>query len=442
MSEATKRILFLGDHPLIPSGVGLQSKYLIEGLLGTGKYEFFCFGGAIKHPDYRMQRAFPEKYGDRWKIQPVDGHGTKEKLRNAIVDFKPDAIIMVTDPRFFTWVWEMEDEIRRVCPLLYWHVWDNDPLPEFNVPLYESTDYVAALSLKTYGLLQGLKHPVDRFSYIPHSLPEKTFRIVDEADVTEFKLKNFGPHGKRPFIVFWNNRNARRKMTGDVIACFSKFLDKVGFDEAALMMHTDPSDPEGQDLVSVAKKFGIDKRLIVSDSKTGADELNMFYNACDCTINVASAEGFGLSTLESLYAGTPIVVHMTGGLQFQIGPWWDGLDRFDDQEKLTKIAKDARSKGVVFWGEPIFPSSRSCTGSQQVPYIYDDRVSHDDVVSALMKMYKMTRTERRSLGVRAREWVLDKFSMKKMVSSWDDVIVSQIDKYRSSGRRSYRIATL
>ena len=36
-------------------------------------------------------------------------------------------------------------------------------------------------------------------------------------------------------------------------------------------------------------------------------------------MNMASNEGFGLGTCESLMAGTPIIVNVTGGLQDQCG---------------------------------------------------------------------------------------------------------------------------
>ncbi len=49
-------------------------------------------------------------------------------------------------------------------------------------------------------------------------------------------------------IFFWNNRNARRKQSGTVIWWFSEFLDVVGRDNACLIMHTEPKDPNGQDL--------------------------------------------------------------------------------------------------------------------------------------------------------------------------------------------------
>lgn len=438
-----KKILFISDHPLIPSGVGTQAKYLIEGLLETQKYKFVCIGGALKHPDYRIQKVETEKYGDDWTIIPVNGYGDKDFLRRMLMHEKPDACLIFTDPRFFTWLWDMEDELRSVCPLLYWHVWDNDPAPQFNRVFYDSTDFISALSLKTYGLLQELGYDKNKFNYIPHALPDELFKPLPEEENEKFKQSTFGPHKDKKFILFWNNRNARRKQTGDVVASFAKFADKVGRDNVALMMHTSVHDPEGQDIIAVAKRFGVDKQLIISENRVEPAQLNSFYNVVDCTINVASNEGFGLGTLESLYAGTPIIVHMTGGLQYQIGDWWEDLTDFSDQDKLTKIAKKKWTSSVGKWfGVPVFSGSRSCTGSQQIPYIYDDKVHHDDVVNALLKLYKMGRASRRELGANGREWACKNFSQKEVISSWDNVIANQINIYNNSEKINIRLTVL
>ena len=52
---------------------------------------------------------------------------------------------------------------------------------------------------------------------------------------------------------------------------------------------------------------------------TFSKELNYLYNMADISANIASNEGFGLGTAESVMAGTPIVVNVTGGLQDQCG---------------------------------------------------------------------------------------------------------------------------
>mgnify|MGYP003679062075 FL=1 len=67
------KILTLSDHPMSPSGVGTQTKYMIEAMLKTGKYQFISLGGAMKHQNYDVMNV--EEYKDDWLIRPVDGYG-------------------------------------------------------------------------------------------------------------------------------------------------------------------------------------------------------------------------------------------------------------------------------------------------------------------------------------------------------------------------------
>lgn len=426
-----RKILWLSDHPLIPSGVGVQARYTIEQLLKSGSYRFICLGGAIKHPDYNPQMVSPDVFGEgNWVIHPVDGHGNKEQLRRFLAQERPDALVLFTDPRFFYWVWEMEDEIRAVCPIIYWHVWDNDPLPDFNSPIYEATDYIIPLSLKTYGILQGLNYPSDRFSYVPHAEPADVFRPLSQEEILEARVKHYGPYADRDFIVMWNNRNARRKMTGDVMESFAIFADRIGHSHTALLMHTAANDPEGQDIRALARQLGIEDILLLSEGRVPSEQLNVMYNCADCVINISSNEGFGLGTLEAIYAGVPIVVNMTGGLQFQIGDWWCDQTDFSDQQHLTSLAR-SRKNSHRWWGVPVYPAARNLVGSQQVPYIYDDRVNNRHVADALDKVYKMGRGRRRVLGLEAREWAMQHFGMDALRDGWIRAIEAAISRHAS-----------
>lgn len=442
MSEPTtqkKKILTISDHPLIPSGVGLQTRYVIETLLKTGKYKVTSWGAAIKHPDYRVQRVFPELYGDDWNIHPIDGYGDRDRMRAAIFAEKPDVLLIVTDPRFYTWLFEMADEIKQNMPIVYWHVWDNDPTPEYNDAYYETVDYMVPLSMKTLGLVQDLEKLglyKGRYKYVPHAIPPDQFKPVAEPVVMKFRQDRLGPHWNKKFIVFWNNRNARRKMSGDVVDIFAKFAKRVGQENVALFLQTQTRDPEGQDLIAVAQKFKIDQNLILSENRVPTEDLNMFYNVADVTLNIANNEGFGLGTLESMMCGTPIVVHMTGGLQFQIGDWWEGRKDFTDQDEMTAVAKKRwqRKEGKWF-GVPVFPVSRSCTGSQPIPYIYDDRVAHEDVVKALENLYSMGRPARKELGLQAREWAMKNFNWENLAQAWPEIIDEAIANHKKPGLR-------
>ena len=140
MSDKIK-VLVLSDHPFAPSGVGTQTKYIIEALLETGRYKFVCFGGAIKHENYTPQKVDP--WGEDWIIHPVDGYGNQQMLRSALQVEKPDILWFMTDPRFWPWLWDIENEIRLNVPMVYYHVWDNFPLPKYNEVNYNSTDVIA-----------------------------------------------------------------------------------------------------------------------------------------------------------------------------------------------------------------------------------------------------------------------------------------------------------
>ena len=217
-------------------------------------------------------------------------------------------------------------------------------------------------------------------------------------------------------MFFWNNRNARRKQSGSLIFWFKKFLDKVGHDKAFLLMHTDVGDQYGQDLSAIVKELGlVNGEVQFSQQKVPAEVLSIFYNAADCTINIADAEGFGLATLESLSCGTPIIVIKTGGLQDQIT---DGKDYF---------------------GIAIEPSSKAIIGSQGIPYIREDRLNEDDVVDALVKMYEMSKEEREEMGKKGFEFVHKNFNFGEFQSRWVKIMDDVIEKHGSwDTRKSHK----
>ena len=107
-------------------------------------------------------------------------------------------------------------------------------------------------------------------------------------------------------------------------------------------MHTDPHDPNGQDLYHILEHLGLgDGQVLLSTQKYAPERLAMIYNLADCTINISDAEGFGLATLESLACKTPIIVTMTGGLQEQVtdGEEWFGMVLSHLQRLLLVLKK-------------------------------------------------------------------------------------------------------
>ena len=398
-----KKIFVIADHPLSPSGVGIQTKYFIEALIKTGEYSFVCFGGAVKHESYEPVKVEP--YGDDWIIYPVDGYGQQESVRSILRTEKPDLLWFMTDPRFFPWLWEIEDEIRPLVPMVYYHVWDNYPYPNYNKIWYDSCDHVACISKVTHDIVKTVA-PNTNCSYLPHAVDSESYRPFKEEEIS--KLREQSNIDDNKFIVFWNNRNARRKQSGSLVYWFAKFLDKVGKDKARLIMHTDPGDPNGPNLVAQINNLGLlNGEIQFSKQKVEASHLAAMYNMADVTVNISDAEGFGLATLESLSCGTPIIVNMTGGLQEQV------------------------TDGESWFGVGIEPISKAVIGSQDIPYIYEDRINEDDFVEALEKLYNMSRKERQEMGNEGRDHVIKNYNFENLQESWKEMINENINKFGS-----------
>lgn len=393
------RVLTLGDHPLSPSGVGTQTKYFCQGLLDSGNFSILSLGGAIKHNDYRQIQVEP--YNEDWRIIPIDGYGTPEMIRSVIRTEKIDMVWIMTDPRFWDWLWMIENEIRPLCPLVYYHVWDNFPAPMFNRDFYLSNDHIVTISKVTDQIVKEVAPEVPR-TYLPHAVDPSVFRPFAEEELVQIKHQLWNQQGHNPdtFTVFWNNRNARRKQSGTLIYWFKHFLDKVGHENARLLMHTDPKDPHGQDLPAIIERLGMNnKQVLLSTDKLPPEHLAAIYNAVDLTVNISDAEGFGLGTLESLSCGTPILVNMTGGMQEQV------------------------TNGTDWFGIGMPPTSQALIGSQNVPYIYEDRLSKDQFVGSLFKIYSMSDSDRRKMGMLGRKHVEENYNFANFKTKWAELML-------------------
>lgn len=414
------KVFVIGDHMFSPSGVGTQLRYICEALIKSGKFTIRQFGGAIKHTDYRPTKT--QEFGDDLIIFPVDGYGSPEAIRSFLRMERPDILLFQSDPRFFVWLWDMEDEIRPLIPMVYYGVWDNKPYPDFNRPFYLSNDYLVAISKLTYDVFEHLVPDIPK-TYLSHAVPPDIFKPLAEEEVIKFRMETFrnanDPNSKADMnkvIFFFNSRNARRKQSSSLCWWFRDYLDVVGREKATLILHTDPKDPNGSDLEAIIHAQGITSgEVLFSREKLPSEMLSLIYNMSDCTVSIGDAEGMGLSVMESLNCGTPAVVTMTGGLQEQI------------------------TDGKEYFGVGIKPASQCVIGSQDVPYIYEDRISKEDFIEAMLKITNMTRQERKALGLKGREYMLKNYNFSTFGERWVNLLLEVHDRFGSwNTRKNYK----
>jgi glycosyltransferase involved in cell wall biosynthesis len=410
-----KKILLLSDDLRMHSGIATQSKEFVMGTMH--KYDWCQLGGAVKHPEQGkivdMSPAVQNEWGVKdgyLKIYPISGYGNPQVLREILEIEKPDAILHFTDPRFWIWLYQMEDEIRQSIPILYYNIWDDIPDPLYNTNYYRSSDMLMSISKQTYGINKRIlsKYGYEDWQtqYVPHGISSKRIHKVHKDNENFINFQNYFDLHPYKFKILYLNRNIRRKNPADVALAYKHMMDKLTPEqrkECCLIFHAAPIDENGTDMRAVCSTLLPDYPVIFTYDKSNGgfndEQMNYLYNTIDVYINLASNEGFGLGSLEALHAGKNIVVNVTGGMQDQCGfKKEDGT--YLTAEDYVELKSNHRGtyKEHGEWVEPVFPSNISCQGSPMTPYIFDDRASFEDAGDALLKMFHKGSEERERCG--------------------------------------------
>ncbi len=448
-----KKILLLSDDLRMSSGVGVMSKEIVLGTLD--KYDWVQIGGAIKHPDegkvFDMNEQIRKETGIKdasLKIYPTSGYGNPDMLRQIMEIEKPDAILHYTDPRFWQWLYQMEHEIREHIPIMYYNIWDDWPAPQYNENYYESCDLIMNISKQTHAIVQDVCQNKPRTdwdsTYVPHGINEKNYYpITDEKELLEMKKFKQELLGARPndFTLLYVNRNIRRKMVGDCLLAFQEFVNQLPPEKrnkVTYVMHTQPVDNNGTDLPRLIEHLMPEVNVVFSHKRLDDKQMNYLYNIADVTMNIASNEGFGLGTCESLMAGTPIIVNVTGGLQDQCGfRIKDELIKYQDYKEIKSLHewKKWEHNEELTWGEwvkPVWPKTRSLMGSVPTPYIFDDRCDWEDAAVQIKNWYEMGREQRKECGFKGHEFVTGDDSMQSarwMCKNFADHMGTAMDNF-------------
>ena len=230
-------------------------------------------------------------------------------------------------------------------------------------------------------------------------------------NIINIKKSLLGKDRANHFTGIWVNRNAKRKRPGDVLVSWKRFLEKLeeehGHKNATLVMHTDPNDHEGPNLLLMSEALDLKEHVFFSNQRLDFNNMNVLYNISDFCLNISYAEGFGLPTLEAMMAGVPIVAVKTGGLTRQVVDHRDGTEN----------------------GAAIEVKLKSLVGSQSVPYIYEDYASEEDIASGILKIYNLSPSEKEALGEKVLNYARTEFSYQNTVDMWDKSLTDLLENW-------------
>jgi glycosyltransferase involved in cell wall biosynthesis len=415
--DERKKILLICDDIRVHSGVATVTREIV--FHTAQHFNWVNLGGAINHPEAGKRLDLSQSINEATGLTdssvfmyPVNDYGTPDLLRHIIKIEKPDAIMLVTDPRYFIWLFSMENEIRKHIPITYLNIWDDYPAPLYNKPFYEACDLLMGISKQTVNinkLVLEEKASDKIIKYVPHGLNHEIFKPLDKNDPALIEFKKTLFKGKEyDFVLFFNSRNIRRKQIPDTILAYRHFIDKLTTEQAkkcAFVLHTERVSEHGTDLDAVIELLanGEQYNIIFTDNRFDPHQMNLLYNCTDAQILLTSNEGWGLSLTEALLTGKPIITNVTGGMQdqmrfeFEDGTWIDFTPDFPSNHNGT-YKKHGK------WAYPVYPTNKSLVGSPVTPYIWDDRCTAEDAAEQIMNVY--TDKNRVENGLAGREWAL------------------------------------
>jgi len=435
--DKRKKIMLITDDIRVHSGVANIGKEIV--IHTAQHFNWVNLGGAIQHPDagkrFDLSQATNEEIGltdSSVILYPIHEYGNPDLLRQLINIEKPDAIMLITDPRYFVWLFSIENEIRKSIPIAYLNIWDNYPAPLYNKAYYEACDLLMGISKQTVNINKlVLGNKADK--YIPHGLNHEIFKPIekDNSDLKEFK-KTLLKNKEYDFVLLFNSRNIQRKRVSDTILAYKYFIDQLPVEKAkkcAFVLHTDRVFEHGTDLEAVVELLCNDEKynIIFTDAKFDPRRMNLLYNSTDCQILLTSNEGWGLT--ESLLSGNPIIANVTGGMQDQMGFEDENGNWFTPSSEIPSNHNSTYKKHGE-WAFPVFPSTRVLQGSPPTPYIWDDVCKPEDAAEQIMNVYKLTPEERKSRGLKGREWATEKAGFtgetqgKRVIEAFDELFAT------------------
>ena len=421
--EERKKILLICDDIRAHSGVATVAREVV--IHTSHHFNWVNIAGSIKHPEFGKRLDISADTNTMAGISdasvilyPANEYGGPDMLRQLIKLEKPDAIMLITDPRYFVWLFSMENEIRKNIPITYLNIWDDYPAPHYNKAYYEACDLLMGISKQTVNinnLVLGEKAKNKIVRYVPHGLNETIFYPITSESPSyskfqEFK-KTFYNNKEYDFVLFFNSRNIRRKQIPDTMLAYKYFIDQLPEEKAkkcAFVLHTELVNDHGTDLLAIQELLlNGDKYNVIFTNKTlNTEELNFIYNSSDCQILLTSNEGWGLSLTEAILVGNPIIANVTGGMQDQMGFIDENGNWFTPSTEIPSN-NTGKYKEHGEWAFPVYPTNRSIQGSPQTPYIWDDRCNPEDAANQLMAVYSLSKEERKSKGLKGREWALN-----------------------------------
>jgi glycosyltransferase involved in cell wall biosynthesis len=320
--QSKKKLLYWADSPTTTTGFGVVSKYLLWGIHLLGRYDIDCL--AINYyGEFFDKKQFPYQIISSRLRDPRDYYGN-EMFISAIEHNDYDTIIVMNDMFVVEQVAEKYRQViqakqtagKKIPKLIYYYPVDCRVVPG-------TTKFAAladaAVAYSDFAVAEMIKAdpnlPTQRI-YLG-SNPE-VFTPLSADERRRCRAQYLGIQSDNTFVIINVNRNSLRKDIAKSIKVFSEFQKQYA--DTILYCHTAVIDSGAGsmhpiDLGAALAHLGHATQTRVRfpanfQVANGFPErsLNELYNCADCYLSTHNGEGFGLTQIEAMAAGVPVVV--------------------------------------------------------------------------------------------------------------------------------------
>jgi len=230
-----------------------------------------------------------------------------------------------------------------------------------------------------------------RMRLIPCGVDSARFHPVPQASARRaIGLTTDGP------CLLQLGRMVPRKGVDDAIRATALVRHTYGIPARLLVVGGDTDDPrtcptpELERLQCVARAHDVDDAVTFVGQR-GGDALRYYYSAADAFLTLPWYEPFGMTALESMACGTPVVASCVGGLTYSI---LDGVTGFLVPPRDPAAAAE---RATVLLSTPAVRASFAEAALRDVRA----RFTWEDVASSMMTLYEAARDRARGPSVRS-----------------------------------------
>lgn len=321
IQQPKKKLLVWADSPLAATGFSTATRYILDALYKTGRYEIDIL--AINHPpSFSDSKQYPYQMISARLGNPSDPFGN-QMLANAVRQKDYD-IIFINNDTFVTHqaagylhkIQKMkEQQGRKVFSIVYYYPVDCRFIPAVGGMVQLADRAVAYAHFGAEETKKYLPNKPDTVIY--YGTDTEAFRPVTRSEKKQIRSQYLKINNDETFLLINVNRNTIRKDLARTILAFAEFRKQVP--NSVLYLHARIEDGGAAggiqlDLRVPVEHLGlqIGKDVIFPNNYSSGhgfpiEVLRNLYCASDAYITTTLGEGWGICPVDAMACGIPVI---------------------------------------------------------------------------------------------------------------------------------------